>query len=68
MILFVPAGLEKIDSDSLTIGLLAAAIALVLAVIVQILIYRRILSKRKESGAADARGGTSRAGAAVDDA
>ncbi len=46
-ILFVSGGLQKIDSASLTTGLLAAAIALVLAAIVQIIIYRRILSKRR---------------------
>jgi ADP-ribose pyrophosphatase len=46
-ILFVPGGLQRIDDASLTIGLLAAAIALVLAAIIQIIIYRRILSKRR---------------------
>jgi len=46
-ILFVSGGLQKIDDASLAIGLLAAAIALVLAAIVQIIIYRRILSKRR---------------------
>jgi ADP-ribose pyrophosphatase len=46
-ILFVSGGLQKIDNASLAIGLLAAAIALVLAAIVQIVIYRRILSKRR---------------------
>jgi ADP-ribose pyrophosphatase len=46
-ILFVSGGLPKIDNASLAIGLLAAAVALVLAAIVQIVIYRRILSKRR---------------------
>jgi ADP-ribose pyrophosphatase len=46
-ILFVSGGLQKIDDASLAIGLLAAAIALVVAAIVQIIIYRRILSKRR---------------------
>jgi hypothetical protein len=47
VIFFVPAGLEKIDGNSLTIGLLAAACAMALAVIFQIGVYRSILSKRK---------------------
>jgi ADP-ribose pyrophosphatase len=46
-ILFVPAGLEKIDSDSLTIGLLAAGIAMVLGAIFQVLYYRSAFDKRK---------------------
>jgi ADP-ribose diphosphatase len=46
-ILFVSGGLPKIDGDSLTIGVLAGAIALVLVAMVQIVIYRRILSKRR---------------------
>jgi ADP-ribose pyrophosphatase len=46
-ILFVPAGLEKIDNESLTIGLLAAGIAMVLAAIFQVLYYRRAFDKRK---------------------
>src|SRR6185369_12560823 len=46
-ILFVSGGLQKIDSPSLATGLLAAAIALVLVAMVQIIIYRRILSKRR---------------------
>ncbi|HEY7093282.1 MAG TPA: hypothetical protein VH393_08890, partial [Ktedonobacterales bacterium] len=45
---FVPAGLEKIDSNSLTIGLLAAAIVSLLAIIFQLLYYRRVFNKRKE--------------------
>ena len=47
VIFFVPAGLEKIDGESLTIGLLVAGIALLLAAIFQIAVYRSILSKRK---------------------
>jgi ADP-ribose pyrophosphatase len=47
VIFFVPAVLEKIDGNSLTIGLLAAACAMALAVIFQIAVYRSILSKRK---------------------
>ena len=45
---FVPAGLEKIDSNSLTIGLLAAVIVSLLAIIFQLLYYRRVFNKRKE--------------------
>jgi ADP-ribose pyrophosphatase len=47
VIFMVPAGLDKIDSQSLIIGLLASAIALVLVAMLQILIYRRILSRRR---------------------
>ena len=47
-ILFVPAGLEKIDSESLIIGLLAAGVAFVLAAIFQVLYYRSAFDKRKE--------------------
>jgi len=46
-ILFVPAGLEKIDSESLTIGLLAAGIAMVLIANLQVLYYRSAFDKRK---------------------
>jgi ADP-ribose pyrophosphatase len=47
IIVFVPVDLAKIDRDSLTIGLLAAGIALVLAAIFQVLYYRRAFDKRK---------------------
>jgi ADP-ribose diphosphatase len=47
IIVFVPVDLAKIDRDSLTIGLLAAGIALLLAAIFQVLYYRRAFDKRK---------------------
>jgi len=46
-ILFVPSGLAKIDSASLTIGALVAVGALLLVALFQIAFYRRALSKRK---------------------
>jgi ADP-ribose pyrophosphatase len=47
VILFVPTDLEKIDRDSLTIGLLAAGITMILAAIFQVLYYRSAFDKRK---------------------
>jgi ADP-ribose pyrophosphatase len=47
VIFFIPAGLVKIDSSSLTIGLQAAAVALLLAAIFQVLYYRRAFDKGK---------------------
>jgi ADP-ribose pyrophosphatase len=46
-IFYVPSGLAKIDSVSLTTGLLVGGIALLLAAVLQIAFYRRALSKRK---------------------